>query len=225
MTNKRNSRKRYAACSYAFDVLLVAFVIAVCISVVCCKNSCSNANAHRSTAPIDTSGYVDVRMKNNLDLVTWAESAYENEWGYVYGTWGNELTKELLKNKLSQYPIDAGENEEFIREHWLGRRVTDCVGLIKGYCWYMPETGFVYCSNGMPDIGANRMFEQSPESGEINTIPEIPGLAVWTKGHIGVYIGDGWVIEAMSTVDGIRKTRVSERPWTHWCRIPYIEYL
>ena len=30
-------------------------------------------------------------------------------------------------------------------------------------------------------------------------MPDIPGLAVWHDGHIGVYIGDGYVIEAMNT--------------------------
>lgn len=28
-------------------------------------------------------------------------------------------------------------------------------------------------------------------SGTIDTMPDIPGLAVWHDGHIGVYIGDG----------------------------------
>ena len=49
----------------------------------------------------------------------------------------------------------------------------------------------------MPDIGANQMYYNAKESGPISTIPDIPGLAVWHEGHIGVYIGNGQVIEAM----------------------------
>lgn len=76
----------------------------------------------------------------------------------------------------------------------------------------------------MPDLGANRMIDNAVEKGEIETIPEILGLAVWADGHIGVYIGNGWVIEAMGTVEGVCKTRLDDRPWTHWCKLPYIEY-
>ena len=217
-----------------FDLSLLAVIAAVCCLALCCRGicamcqscgSCAEGSCSQSSDIIDTSDYIDIYTKNNLDLVKWAQNAYDSDWGYVYGTWGNRLTEELLSQKLAQYPVDAGENEQFIRKNWMGRRVTDCIGLIKGYCWYLPHTGFTYCSNGMPDTGANRLFESAEVKGEIDTIPEIPGLAVWVKGHIGVYIGDGWVIEAMSTVDGIQKTRVKERPWTHWCQIPYIEYI
>jgi cell wall-associated NlpC family hydrolase len=43
-------------------------------------------------------------------------------------------------------------------------------------------------------------------------MPDIPGLAVWHDGHIGVYIGGGQVIEAMGTKYGVVKTELAE-PW------------
>ena len=43
-------------------------------------------------------------------------------------------------------------------------------------------------------------------------------------GHVGLYVGDGWVIEAMGTKHGVKKTRLTERHWTHWLKIPYISY-
>lgn len=43
------------------------------------------------------------------------------------------------------------------------------------------------------------MYYNASVSGTIDTMPDIPGLAVWHDGHIGVYIGDGYVIEAMNT--------------------------
>lgn len=229
----RRNRNEKPGCGFDLSVLTVIAV--VCCLILCCRSICSSCTecgqcggdscGEYSSSVIDTTGYVDVYTKNNLDLVRWAQGAYDNGWGYVYGTWGNRLTEDLLRTKLAQYPVDAGEHEQFIRKNWMGQRVTDCIGLIKGYCWYSPHSGFTYCSNGMPDIGANRMIDNAEIKGEIDTIPEIPGIAVWVKGHIGVYIGDGWVIEAMSTVDGVKKTRISDRPWTHWCQIPYIEYI
>ena len=175
---------------------------------------------------IDTARYVDCGTKNNLDLVQWAISAEAAGWGYVWGTFGQVLTRDTLAAKAAQYPDNVGVYEEYIRSHYLGRRTADCVGFIKGYCWYDPETDSVnYATNGMPDIGADQMYRAAAEKGPISTMPEIPGLAVWHQGHIGIYIGNGYAIEAMGTRYGVAKTRVAARSWTHWLKIPYINYI
>lgn len=99
------------------------------------------------------------------------------------------------------------------------------MGLIKGYGWLDAGTMTIrYGSNGMPDIGADAMYYNAQVKGPISTIPETPGLAVWHSGHIGVYIGSGQVIEAMGTAYGVVKTRLTERSWTAWLEIPYINY-
>ena len=68
------------------------------------------------------------------------------------------------------------------------------------------------------------MFYAATVTGTIDTIPERPGVAVWRDGHIGVYIGDGYVIEAMGTKYGVVKTKLAERGFTHWLEIPFIDY-
>ena len=174
---------------------------------------------------LDISDFVDPNTKNAADLVTYAIHAWESGWGYVWGTYGSILTESLFAYKLEQYPEGVGTYEDFIRDTWLGGRTTDCVGLIKGYGWLDPETLTIrYATNGMPDIAANQMYYSAVESGTIDTIPEIPGLAVWHDGHIGVYIGDGWVIEAAGTKYGVIKTELKGRGWTHWLKVPYISY-
>ena len=174
---------------------------------------------------IDLSGYVDPDRKNAADLATYAIHAWEQGWGYVWGTCGWVLTDGLFASKLAQYPDGVGDHEAFIRSHWLGRRTTDCVGLIKGYGWLDVETLTVgYATNGMPDYGANGMFYAATVTGSIDTIPEKPGVAVWRDGHIGVYIGDGYVIESMGTEFGVVKTKLAERNFTNWLEIPFIEY-
>ena len=156
---------------------------------------------------VDTSNFVYPTTKNNLDLVQWAIAAE-------------------LAAKVAQYPDNVGIYEEYIRSHYLGKRTADCAGFIKGYCWYNPETDSVsYATNGMPDLGANQMYQTATVKGPISTMPEIPGLAVWHQGHIGVYIGNGYAIEAMGTRYGVVKTRVAARSWTHWLKIPYINYI
>ena len=164
---------------------------------------------------IDLSGYTDPATKNNLDLVQWAMEAQKAGWGYVYGTYGNVFDQAMFDFKLEQYPDEVGGHEDFIRQNWLGRRTADCVGLIKGYGWLDPETKEVnYGTNGMPDIGADAMYEYASEKGTIDTIPEILGLAVWHEGHIGIYIGNGKVVQAANTTAGVVLTNLSDTAWT-----------
>ena len=51
---------------------------------------------------IDISGFVSPETKNNLDLAAYAIQAWENNWGYVWGTYGNVLTQSLFDYKLEQ---------------------------------------------------------------------------------------------------------------------------
>ena len=174
---------------------------------------------------LDTSGFTNPAGKNADDLVQYALHAYQEHWGYVWGTFGHVLTESLFEAKLAQYPDALAGNADFIRQTWVGGRTTDCVGLIKGYGWLDAETEeIVYNTNGMPDISANEMYHAATVSGTINTIPETPGLAVWHDGHIGVYIGNGEVVEAMGTRYGVVKTKLEGARWTHWLKIPYISY-
>ena len=175
---------------------------------------------------IDISGYVDPSTKNNLDLVQWAIAAEKAGWGYVWGTYGEVLSSAMLEAKLEQYPEELAEQEEFIREHWLHSRTADCAGLIKGYGWLNAETRELeYGTNGMPDLGSDDFYANATEKGSIDTIPELPGLAVWREGHIGIYVGNGEVIHASRTTVGVIRSRLADGDWTHWLEIPYISYL
>lgn len=175
---------------------------------------------------LDTSAFQIPEEKNNLDLAAYAVSAYESGWGYVWGTFGSVLTESLYQSKLAQYPDGVGRYAEFIKSTWVGKRTTDCVGLIKGYGWLDADADSIsYGTNGMPDVSADQMYQYATEKGSISTIPEIPGLAVWHTGHIGVYIGNGEVIEAMGTKYGVVKTQLADRSWTAWLKIPYINYI
>ena len=164
--------------------------------------------------------------KNNVDLVIWAKTALNERWGYVWGTFGQVLTSGLLAAKVEQYPDAVGGYYDFIVANWLGNRTADCIGLIKGYSWLDEVTHeTVYGSNEMPDIGADQMYEAAIEKGPISTIPEIPGLAVWKPGHIGIYIGNGQVIEAAGTRIGVIQSSLYNGTFTHWLKIPYINYI
>ena len=182
---------------------------------------------------IDISGFVSPETKNNLDLAAYALQAWENNWGYVWGTYGNVLTGSLLNYKLEQYPDGVGNYENFIRDKWLGRRTTDCVGLVKGYGWLdASDLTIGYAKNGVPDYGANQMYQYAVDNGttgadygDMSVMPEIPGLMLWKNGHVGVYIGGGYAIEATNTRSGVVRTQVEGRGWSGWCKLPYLTYL
>lgn len=174
---------------------------------------------------LDASQFTDPGTKNAQDLVAYVIHAWQSGWGYVWGTYGQVLTPSLLDYKLRQYPEGVGQYASVIRERWLGGRTADCIGLIKGYGWLDPDTLTIgYGTNGMPDIGADAMYQAAVVKGGMDTMPDTPGLVVWKSGHIGVYIGNGEVIEAMGTNYGVVKTDLDERNWTAWLEIPYIQY-
>ena len=140
---------------------------------------------------------------------------------YWYGTFGQAASKALYDQKKNQYP------RQYEWEYdGATAKVHDCVGLIKGYSWYDIDTDrIVYVSNGHPDIGADRLYSDAQEKGPMSTMPEIPGLILHAEGHVGIYIGGGYAIEAMGTRYGVVKTRVDNRSWTGWCKSPYITYI
>lgn len=178
---------------------------------------------------IDTSRFISPATKNAHDLVAYAVQAWENNWGYVWGTFGNVLTPSLLEYKVQQYPDGVGKYRDFIEQHYLGRRTADCIGLIKSYGWFDAESGQIkYGSHGVPDYNADQMYQDAVSKGvahgEIADMPEIPGLVLWKKGHTGVYIGDGYAVEAMGTSKGVCKTEVAGRGWQAWYKLPYYDY-
>lgn len=80
----------------------------------------------------------------------------------------------------------------------------------------------------MPDKSANGMFDyaksQGMEWGTIASIPDVPGIAVRYDGHVGVYVGNGEVVEERGFNYGCVKTKLKDRNWLHWYKIPGIKY-
>lgn len=108
----------------------------------------------------------------------------------------------------------------------------DCVGLIKSYYWSGKADGGTgspnYGKAGFPDVNAGTMYNNAKKKGTIDTMPEVPGLIVYCKTHphVGVYIGNGLVIESTlsSRGDGVVKTKLSDFKWEYWFECPYIDY-
>lgn len=163
-------------------------------------------------------------MLTNTGLVEHVKMALSEKWGYVWGTFGNVLTPNIFKEKIRQYPDGVGKYTDFIMANWVNKRTADCVGLIKSYMWWKNNQA-VY--NASTDVTANSMFINATEKGELKTLQEIPGLCLWMDGHIGVYIGNGQVVEARGTMYGVIQSPLKGKgssAWTHWLKCPYISY-
>ena len=182
-----------------------------------------------STSPIE---YYSIKrrvieLKTSIGLVAHAEKALSEKWGYVWGTFGLVLTNTLFEQKLKQYPQDVGNYRDFIISNWLNKRTADCVGLIKAYMWWDDEKNDpIY--NSKQDVDSDGMFNMAKEKGDISTLPEIPGICLWKKGHIGIYMGNGRVIEARGTKYGVIQAPLkgtNSANWTHWLKCPFIEYV
>lgn len=141
---------------------------------------------------------------------------------YWYGTSGQIATLDLYNKKKRQYPSYYTDSD-FTSQ--LGQKVHDCMGLIEGYMWSPnPDAAAVAGSNGFPDYTANGMLSAATEKGLIGSIPEIAGLSVHKPGHVGVYIGNGQVIEARGHKYGVVQTPLRGRGWVSWAKIPGIRY-
>ena len=161
-------------------------------------------------------------MKTSQGLVEYAKAQLGLP--YWYGTFGNVASASLYKTKNNQYPKYYSKgNYKTGFSHQYGKRVHDCVGLIKGYLWSENATAAPKY-NAKQDVSANGMLSKCIVKGKIETLPEIAGVLVFFSGHVGVYIGNGWVIEARGHDHGVVKTKLSDRPWTDWGKCPWITY-
>ena len=140
---------------------------------------------------------------------------------YWYGTFGQAACKELYDQKKNQYP----EKYNWAYDPSVaGQKVHDCVGLTKGYLWGdgPEDTNPVY--NREKDLSANMLRDACKIKGPISTMPEVLGVLVFYNYHMGVYVGNGEVVEARGRKYGVVKTKLANRPWTSWGYHPDIVY-
>jgi len=161
---------------------------------------------------------------------------------YWYGTCLYKASSSLLSRKTSQYPSSyaSSRTSRYKQDIASKKVVADCIGGAKGYAWTGGGQGVLeaigtdntysskYGANGCPDKGANGMFTYAKSKGmdwgAIETLPEIIGLALYKSGHVGYYIGNGYAVEWKGFSYGCVKTQVAGRGWTHWYKLPFIQY-
>lgn len=157
---------------------------------------------------------------------------------YVMGCFGAPLTAASKKRYIDHHSY----NQKSARKKAINAATADtfgfdCVCLIKAVLWGWNGDptriygGAAYATNGVPDIGADTMITKCSDLSTDFSKIEI-GEAVWTDGHIGVYIGNGLAVECTPKwADGVQITACNRsvsgynrRNWKKHGKLPYIKY-
>lgn len=159
---------------------------------------------------------------------------------YVMGCFGAPLTS---KNKRRYTQNDSynmmADRTKMINNASDDTFGFDCVCLIKAVLWGWNGNsehiygGASYESHNVPDVNADQMMNMCSDiSTNFKTIKA--GEAVGMKGHIGVYIGNGLVVEctpkwkncvqitALGNTGG--KLGYNSRTWTRHGKLPWVKY-
>lgn len=171
-------------------------------------------------------------------LIAKFQQALDDHWGYIWGTAGVKWTESMQKQKVdymvSKYGTDWKKNADAKNDNyysaalygskWIGHTVADCSGLFR---WAFKQLGF--------DIahGSNSIYDRYCSSkGKLTSELKrnlIPGTAVFTgdsskHGHIGLYIGNGKVIEASGTQAGVCVSNITAGKWTYYGELKNVDY-
>lgn len=160
-------------------------------------------------------------MLTSVQLVTYFQKAVAEHWGYVWSLNGELYTRAMAekyhadKRPTSKYR-DPATYWLIDCARWIGKMAADCSGGIIGALRTdNPKAG---------DKSADTLYSNCTKKGPISTIPEVPGLCVWRKDHIGVYEGNGYILEFKTTEEGASRTRVNERDFTNWGYLRDVRY-
>lgn len=161
-------------------------------------------------------------------LIEKFEQAYDDHWGYIWGTAGEKWTA-VKQAELEKTTDSDRANSRKYGSQWIGHMVADCSGL---FAWAFRQLG------GKMYHGSDTMFRKwTTASGTLKNgkrtdgMPLLPGTAVFTYnktknkyGHVGLYIGNGWVIEAVGARQGVIRSKVTASKWTYWGELKGVDY-
>ena len=157
---------------------------------------------------------------------------------YVMGCFGAPMTAANKKRYIDHHPYNKQPARvKLINAASADTFGFDCVCLIKGVLWGWTGDkskiygGAKYATKGVSDVDANTMINLCSEVSTDFSKIEV-GEAVWTNGHIGVYIGNGLAVECTPawknrvqiTACNYSKPGYSTRIWKKHGKLPYIDY-
>ncbi len=154
--------------------------------------------------------------------------ALEENWFYGWGAYGQKATPEFVDSLIMRYPeMNTKWRSYMLRAVKENTRLCDCYGLVKSYLWWQDD-GIKY--NREEDRNTLMAVNYAQEKGPLSNMPDLEGVILYMKGHVGVYIGNGMFIEIMGGGIGASLGRVSNGKiiegsrFTHWFKDRNIMY-
>lgn len=133
--------------------------------------------------------------------------------GYVWGATGQTASEAVLQTLYARHPDHV--NLTIVRK-WIGKQIFDCAGFVAksmNQVGIKPATGATSAWNGT----------QWARKGDISTLPSDKVCCLYKKKadgsgmqHTGLYLGDGIVVDARGSSQGVIKSTLSSYPWTNW---------
>lgn len=164
------------------------------------------------------------------DVIAIFKTALSEKWGYVWGQthvkW--DATRQAAYAKAKASNPDCKNSIKY-GPKWYGHWVTDCSGLFSyafshlgGYMYHGSNTMYnKYCTSK----GALKNGKRT-DGKELK-----PGTAVFcynetkkNRSHVGLYIGNGEVIEAKGAQYGVVKSKVTDSKWDDWGELKGCDY-
>lgn len=159
-------------------------------------------------------------MVRGTQIAEKARIPLQEQWGYIWGKSGQLLTREdwlqLVKEKAGNSNYDLAIK---YGDRWIGHRVADCSGLI---VWIAKQFGMTI-AHGSNSIWKGYLSEKGKANSNIPTGALVFKLRNNTDYyHVGVYVGNGKVIEAKGTLSGVVETKLSD--WGYYGLWKGIDY-
>ncbi len=165
-------------------------------------------------------------MISTQALIDLFRQVLQEKWGYIWGTSGEKWTEAKQRELEKTTDSDRAQGRKY-GSKWIGHTVADCSGL---FSWAFRKLG------GTMYHGSDTMYRKwCTDKGELKKGKRIdgrmlkPGTAVFVwngsrYSHVGLYVGDNTVIEAMGTINGVTTTKVTAGKWTHWGELQGVDY-
>lgn len=156
---------------------------------------------------------------NNLEFVEKVKQIQKQDTAFAFGAYGeivdDKLFARTVRNQSHRY---KNKSDLYRLLDCYGKKAYECTALIT-------EPLGLARANGTPNpYGLYELL--STQRWRIEEMPEIPGLGVYFYGHVGVYIGNGEVIESTYSGGnfGVAITKLSDKPWTTAFKIVGVKY-
>lgn len=180
-------------------------------------------------------------IMDNYDFANKAKTiATDYKTLYIMGCFGAPMSETNKKRYTSNYEYNStSQRKNKILNSSNDTFGFDCVCLIKGILWgWNGNTnniygGATYCLNGIPDMGSDDIMNYCTDISRDFSNIEI-GELVHLPGHVGIYIGNGLVVECTPIwKDGVQITSISNvyinsnynvRRWNEHGKLRFIDY-